>query len=254
MELKKKDKTIAIILAGGVGSRMAAEIPKQYMELAGKPVLAHSLIAFEKSPVDGIFVVCGAAYKEMIQKDIVTKYGIKKFSGFADSGSERVWSVKNGIDAVLGNPVERCKTEERKTCENIYLMIHDGARPLISQELIARCMAGVKEYAAVVPGLPLKDTIKEISGDDVVSTPDRNKFVAVQTPQCFRGDVIIKAYEGYAAACGSNEQGGFIPTDDASLVEMFTETGVKVVPGDEDNLKMTVPSDMKKLEMMLDGS
>lgn len=243
MELKKKDKTIAIILAGGVGSRMGASIPKQYLELAGKPILAYSLIAFEKSQVDEIIVVCDAVYEKMIRREIVEKYGIKKFSGFANSGIERVWSVKKGIAAATDG---ENRSLEKKS---IYLLIHDGARPFISQELIADCMESVKKYNAVVPGIPLRDTIKKMSGDTVVSTPDRSNYSIVQTPQCFRADIIIKAYDKFDKADKNTK--GFIPTDDASLVEKYTDTRVKMVPGDERNLKVTTPLDMSISELLI---
>ena len=232
------EKIYAIILAGGSGSRMGADKPKQYLELAGKPVLAHSMIAFEKSEADRIYIVCDPSYEEYIKKNIIDIYGITKFAGFAMNGTERVESVKNGINAAL----EEIQNEEYK---NIYLMIHDGARPLISQELISRCISSVKKNKAVIPVLPLKDTIKKISGEVVELTPDRNDFCAVQTPQCFRADVIYNAYETFE----QSEAEGFVPTDDASLVEMFTDVNVVTVQGEEVNLKLTTPVDMKVAEL-----
>lgn len=252
MIYEKHEKIIAVILAGGVGSRMGAEIPKQYLELKGKPVLAYSLIAFQGSEVDEIYVVCDPAYEAMIRSEIIEKYGIIKFAGFAESGSERVWSVKNGIDKALNTDSGKKAGQE----DGIYLMIHDGARPLVSPELIERCAEVVKKQGAVVPGLPLKDTIKEICGDKVASTPERHSFVAVQTPQCFRADIITNAYEGFFESLEGkvfsvNKAKGIVPTDDASLVEMFTDSQVTVVPGDERNLKITTPVDMQTAQLYM---
>lgn len=236
-----KDTTtyIAIVLAGGRGTRMGAEKPKQYLELAGKPVIAFSLIAFEESMADEIYVVCDPEYDDMI-KNIAKQYGISKLSGFASSGPERVISVRNGVDAALAG-------KDLAQYKDICLMIHDGARPFISTELIKACAECAAECGAAIPGLPLKDTIKEVSGDTVVETPDRSLFTAVQTPQCFMADIIVLAYEAYE----SGKKPDFIPTDDASLVEMFTGADVKVVPGDERNIKLTTPADMRVARMLV---
>ena len=253
MNYEKHEKIIAVILAGGTGTRMGAELPKQYMELNGKRVLAYSLIAFQNSSVDEIYVVCDPAYEGIIRSEIIEKYGVSKFEGFAGSGSERVWSVKNGIEKALNNDSDKKAGQE----DNIFLMIHDGARPLVTGELIERCADGVKKNGAVVPGLPLKDTIKEVFGDKVISTPDRHSFVAVQTPQCFRADIITAAYTGFLeprkgrGEDAPDKEQGFVPTDDASLVEMFTDTQVVVIPGDERNLKITTPDDMQTIQLYM---
>ena len=236
-----KKLVYAIILAGGRGSRMGSDTPKQYLNLGDKPVLAYSLETFEKSGADKIFIVCDPAFEDQIRSDIVKPCGIAKFAGFAESGKERVWSVKNGIDKALDDiPAGEYG--------NIWIMIHDGARPLVSGDLIERCITAADTSQAVIPGIPLKDTIKEISGTKVSATPDRSGFCAVQTPQCFTAEVIMQAYEGFEAAAG-----GFIPTDDASLVERFTDVNVSVIPGEEDNIKVTTPLDMKIAEMILRG-
>ncbi len=232
-----------IILAGGVGSRMGADVPKQYLDLEGKPVLVYSLIAFEKSPADEIYVVCDPDYEDMIRKEMIEKYCISKFAGFAGCGDERVWSVKNGVRTALDSILP-------DKYENSYIMIHDGARPLISRELILMCLEAVKKHNAAVPGIPLRDTIKKVSGDTVISTPDRSEYVIVQTPQCFRADVIAWAYERFdddnddIRNSGYKNKGKFIPTDDASLVEMYTDMKVAIIPGEERNIKITTPADM----------
>ena len=234
-----RKRVYAIILAGGRGTRMGGDIPKQYMMLEGRPVLSYSLEIFEKSCSDKIFIVCDPAFEDHITEEIIRPRSISKFAGFAECGEERVWSVKNGIDRAL----EGIPSDEH---DGIWLMIHDGARPLVSCDLIERCISAAESSKAVIPGIPLKDTIKEISGTKVNSTPDRSGFCAVQTPQCFKADVILRAYDGFEAAAED-----FIPTDDASLVEKFTDEDVNVIPGEENNIKLTTPLDMKTAEMIL---
>lgn len=237
---KETEKVYAIVLAGGTGSRMGSDIPKQYMPLLGKPMIAHSLIAFEKSAVDKIFVVCGREYQEMIKSSIIDRYGITKLAGFAENGAERVYSVRNGIEAALAGGTD-CSPED------IFLLIHDGARPLISQSLIQSCIDAVKVQGAVIPAIPLKDTIKEVEGNKVKATPDRSMYMAVQTPQCFRADIISRAYEAF----GKNAALDQVPTDDASLVEIFTDISVNVIPGEESNIKITTPRDLSIAQIMM---
>ena len=237
-----KKPVYAVILAGGTGSRMGSAVPKQFLELAGRPVLAYSMIAFQKSDAEKIIVVAHKSYRDLIEKEIVATYGIDKFAGFADNGDERVVSVENGVNAAAA----------LAGSDDIYLMIHDGARPLVSSEFINKCIKELEAGRACVPGLALKDTIKRVGSEsEVLETPDRSEFSAVQTPQCFEAGLLLQAYKAYANYLKS-EAADFIPTDDASLVERFTGVNVYVIPGDERNIKITTPIDMKVAEMLLD--
>ena len=162
-------KFTAIVLSGGTGKRMNSDIPKQYMMLKDKPVLAHSLLAFEKSPVDDVVIVCGAGDEKYIIKEFVEKYGLTKVSAVCAGGAERFNSVYNGLKA--------CKDTD-------YVLIHDGARPYVTDEIIKRNIVEVQKYKAVVTSVKATDTVK-IADDDgfVVSTPERKSVYFMQTPR-----------------------------------------------------------------------
>ncbi len=244
-------KKIAIVLAGGKGKRMGSDIPKQFLDFNGRTVLSYSLETFEKSDVDGIMVVASPYYRNLCKEEIIDKIGISKFIGFADPGEERVYSVRNALRRVEEylelsyNPGCGCNCgscDDPSKDPEAYVFIHDGARPLISEDLIKRSIDGVKKTGACIPGIPLNDTIKEIDCERyVASTPDRSKLIAVQTPQCFDLEILKEAYKKWE----SSGEEDFIPTDDASLVERFTNAKVTVIDGDDINLKITRPLDLE---------
>jgi len=202
-------KRAAIILAGGRGSRMKSDIPKQYMDLAGKPVLYYSIKAFEQSLIDDIILVAGADDIDYCRREIVDKYGFSKVSEVVAGGSERYYSVLNGLRAV------KCSGE-------CYVFIHDGARPCVTEQIIEKCSAEVENYKACVAAVPVKDTIKVADEDGYAKdTPPRNLLWQIQTPQCFEYNLVKNAYETMAA----DENRGII-TDDAMVVEKYTDTKV----------------------------
>ena len=154
-----KKKYTAIILSAGTGSRMKSNMPKQYMELLGQPVIYYSIKAFEDSPVDEIVIVCSADYIEYFRHSIIEKYGFKKVKAIVQGGKERYNSVYEGLKAANGTD---------------YVLIHDGARPLVDNEIIVRSMHTVEKEKACVAGMPVKDTIKvsdELGYSE--NTPDR---------------------------------------------------------------------------------
>ena len=169
----------AIVLSAGVGSRMKSDIPKQYMDLAGKPVIYYSLKAFEDAGFSSIVLVCGKDAVEYCQKDIVKKYKLKNVTAVVPGGKERYHSVFEGLKAVG---------------EADYVFIHDGARPMLTQEIIARLKDAVIKEEAAVAGMPVKDTIKIVDEEAYVAdTPDRQYVWQVQTPQCFAYSIIYDA-------------------------------------------------------------
>jgi 2-C-methyl-D-erythritol 4-phosphate cytidylyltransferase len=216
-------KNTAIVLAGGSGSRMNSDIPKQYIEVNGKPLLAYSLIIMDKSPViDEIILVARENDIEFCRKEIVTKYNIKKVAQIVKGGSERYWSVLEGLKAASGECV----------------WIHDGARPCLSEELLYRLNSYLNNYKATIAAVPSKDTVKIIEDGVVKETPDRNNVWMVQTPQAFEITSIISAYEK-AIQSGRNDI-----TDDSMVMESFGEYNVHFVMGEYDNIKLTTPEDM----------
>ena len=164
----EKEKYTAIVLSAGAGSRMHSQIPKQYMDLCGYPVIYYSLKAFEESEVDEIVLVAGKQDVEFCRQQIVDKYNFSKVRAVVDGCSERCFSVYEELKAASGSD---------------YVLIHDGARPMLSVASIRLSMETVAVEKACVLAVPAKDTIKVADGDGYsVSTPDRSRLWAVQTP------------------------------------------------------------------------
>lgn len=208
---------------------MHSETPKQYMDLCGYPVLYYSLKAFEKSAVDEIVLVTGARDIDFCRRDIVEKYGFSKVKAVVAGGSERYLSVYEGLKAASGAD---------------YVLIHDGARPLIDGDSIRRSVETVTREKACVLAVPVKETIKVADGDGFAdSTPDRSRLWAVQTPQSFSAELLEKAYQNLFDA---EKEGAELPvmTDDAMLVEQMTNCKVRLVTGNYANLKITTPEDL----------
>ena len=223
----------AIVLAAGSGRRMGADVPKQYLPLAGKPVMVHSLETFEKSPVKGIVLVVAPGEVEYCRREIVEKYHISKVISIVEGGEERYDSVYRGLLAAKSD----------------YVLIHDCARAFLTQNIISRAIDSVIAYKACVVGMPVKDTIKISDRDGYVSdTPDRSLMWSVQTPQCFAYDVILEAYEKLQ----HTDKTGV--TDDAMVVEQMLHVPVKLIEGSYDNIKVTTPEDLVLGEQILSNS
>ena len=208
---------------------MKSDIPKQYMDLVGKPVIYYSLKAFEDAGFSSIVLVCGKDDVEYCKKEVVEKHGLKKVTAIVPGGKERYHSVYEGLKAVA---------------EADYVFIHDGARPMITQEVIERLQEAVVKEEAAVAGVPVKDTIKIVDDDAYVTdTPERQYVWQVQTPQCFAFPII---YDAYKSVIQDEEEGWTIPkiTDDAMVLEYATDHEVKMVEADYRNIKITTPEDL----------
>ena len=217
-------KTTAIVLAAGSGKRMNSKVHKQYLLIKDKPVLYYSLKAFEDSQVDEIVLVVGAGEVEYCKKDIVEQYGFQKVRAVVEGGKERYHSVFEGLKAAG---------------ETNYVLIHDGARPFLTQAIIERTISAVCQYQACVVGMPVKDTIKIIDENNCAKeTPNRSSVWMVQTPQAFSYELIYDAYERMLA-----EEDSAI-TDDAMVVERMTDRKVKLIEGSYQNIKITTPEDL----------
>ena len=224
-------KYTAVVLSGGKGSRMNSNIHKQYLLLQGKPVITYALEAFEKSPVDEIVLVTGAGEEEYCRKMIVEEYHLKKVVKIVPGGKERYDSVYAGLKAAEGSD---------------YVLIHDGARPFVTDEIIRRAMEEVQKSRACVVGMPVKDTIKIVDSDaHVTDTPERKNVWMVQTPQVFEYPLIRKAYEGLL------QQEHITATDDAMAVEQMSHIPIKMLEGSYANIKITTPEDMAIAEALL---
>lgn len=214
----------AIVAAAGRGSRMKAAVNKQYLLLKGKPVLFYSLFTLEKMDiVDEIVVVAHPDEIEYCYENVIERYQFKKVTRVIPGGRERQDSVELGLKA-LSHDTE-------------IVAVHDGARPLFVPEILEVLALEAERWGAAVPGISLKDTVKRIDEKGFVEeTLRRSELVAVQTPQVFRYDKLVYAYE-------QAKKEGFYGTDDASVYEKYVGK-VKVVPGDEHNIKITTPEDI----------
>jgi 2-C-methyl-D-erythritol 4-phosphate cytidylyltransferase len=225
------EKVTAIVLAAGKGSRMNSDTPKQYLTLLGKPVLFYSLQAFEESNVDNIVLVTGSGEQEYCKKEIIEKYHIKKVTHIVEGGTERYHSVWYGLNAAE---------------DSDYVMIHDGARPLVTPHIINRAITAVKETAACVVGMPVKDTIQITDEENAIaSTPDRKHTWIAQTPQCFSYSLALSSYNK-AIECEDTSI-----TDDAMVVRKYGTARISMLEGNYTNIKVTTPEDIPVAECFL---
>ena len=224
-------KVVALIVAAGKGSRMGAKKGKPYIMLAGKPILAHTLSEFERcSLIDETVLIVAKNDVEHSRVSIVETFKCTKVSRIIVGGLKRQDSVWAGLKA-LRNDSE-------------LVMVHDGARPFVSQEILEKSIHETVTCGATIAAVPVKDTVKMVSEQkEVLGTLDRDKMWMVQTPQTFRLDILKMAFE-------KAFKDGFYGTDDASLVERM---GVKVnvIPGSYANIKITTPEDLVLGEAIL---
>ena len=220
----EKQKYAAIVLAAGSGKRMNSQVHKQYLIIQDRPVLYYSLKEFEDSAVDEIVLVVGKGEEEFCRREIVDKYGISKVKAIVEGGKERYHSVFEGL---------------KQTSDADYVLIHDGARPFVNQDIIRRCMLEVPEYQAWVVGMPVKDTIKIADeGGYAKQTPDRKNVWMIQTPQTFSYALIYEAYEEML----KTEDAAI--TDDAMVLERIKGKKSKLIEGSYRNIKITTPEDL----------
>lgn len=220
----EQNKYGAVVLAAGSGSRMRSKTAKQYMLLNGKPLIYYALAQFQASAVEKIVLVVSAGQESYCQKEIVERYGFTKVCAVVSGGSERYHSVYAGLQAIDGVD---------------YVLIHDGARPCITQSVLERTMRTVAEKGACVVGMPVKDTIKIVDAHAVAcETPDRRTLWQVQTPQAFSYQLIRDAYECVIAS------GRTDVTDDAQVLELAFQKKCQLIEGSYQNIKVTTPEDI----------
>lgn len=218
-------KKIAIILAAGKGSRMKQNTPKQYICVEGTPIILHTLKTFQESIVDEIILVVGEGEVAYCEQELQIPQKYSKVTQIIVGGKERYDSVYNALSMI-----------KDKQC---YVMIHDGARPLVSQEIISKSFAEVATNNSVVVGVPVKDTIKEVEADMYIGkTIPREQLWQIQTPQTFFYILLKEAYEKMM------EQKDNTITDDAMVMEKYGVTKTKIIEGDYKNIKITTPEDL----------
>ena len=225
----------AVVVAGGCGSRFGNPGGKQLVNVAGRPLMTWSIMAFDRSVfVRHIVVVCPAEREAEMRRQAIEPFAFKTSISFATAGATRQDSTRAGVEAVPEG--------------FSYVAIHDGARPLITTEAIDNAiesLLGDPALDGVVCGQPAIDTLKIVDGDDIRETPPRSMYWAAQTPQIFKVASMRRAHEAAIAE-------GFVGTDDSSLVERMGGT-VRCVQSPRDNLKVTVPEDLRPVTAILLG-
>lgn len=225
-------RVIALIPAAGMGKRMGAGINKQYVQLAGVPILAHTLKVFEQAPfVDHVYLIIPGEEIAFCRENVVERYGFAKVAGIVAGGRERQHSVMNGLRAledIDGDDV---------------VIIHDGVRPFVSLPILERSVEVAVNHDGALVAVPVKDTVKVVQDGIVLETPRRDCLWLAQTPQTFRFAVIREAHE-------RAEREGFLGTDDSLLVERLGKS-VHIVTGDYGNFKITTPEDLVLAEAFL---
>ena len=222
----------AIVLAGGSGSRMKSDKAKQFIDIDGKPLIYYALKVFEASIVDEIILVTRQQDINTMREEVVKKYSFNKVRKIVAGGKERYDSVENGLRAC----------DKR----NSIIMIHDGARPFVTNAMILSSISEVRRCKACTVGIiltkaELKDTIKVVDEEGYgVETPDRSTLYQIQTPQTFDRKILVEAYSRMRA----DERGRVVITDDTMLVEKYLDIKSKVVEGSYNNIKVTTPEDI----------
>jgi 2-C-methyl-D-erythritol 4-phosphate cytidylyltransferase len=216
----------AIIAAAGVGKRMGHHIPKPYLQLAGKPILAHTLKIFEAMPeIREVTVVAHPEDLNLCQDTVIAPYHLKKVLRLVPGGKERQDSVYHALKAL--------KNEE----ELEIILVHDGVRPFVTPEQIRRVIDAARRHGGAVLGSPAQDTLKRVNSEGRVhQTLERTDIWQIQTPQAFQAPLLWRAFtEAYSR--------NFYGTDEASLLEEIQQP-VVVIPGSPFNLKITTPEDL----------
>ena len=251
-------KVYAIVLAAGSGRRMHSKTKKQFMEILGQPLFSWSASRFDRhDAVDGIILTTGE--EDIPNMEELTRSGgtcaLHKLSAIVAGGKERYHSVFEGLKKVAElEQMDTASSDNGLTSsgtQDPLIMIHDCARPMLTDAIIDDALHYAEKYHAAVIGMPVKDTIKILDANHFVKeTPERSSLWLMQTPQSFDFSLIYKAY---AALIRQDESGHLmIPvTDDAMVVESFAGQRVKIIPGSYENIKVTTPEDVKIAELYL---
>lgn len=221
-------KKFAIIVAGGTGKRMGTEIPKQFLEINGKPILMHTIRAFHDFDFETKLILILPKEQQKFWNELCLKHSFSINHHIAEGGETRFQSVKNGLKLIKGEGI---------------IFIHDGVRPLVNQKTIERCFETAQKSGNAIPVLPVNESLRKLNGFENISV-DRSLFFSVQTPQTFQTDQIQAAYQQI-----------YNPdfTDDASVAE---KAGFKIfmVEGNRENIKITTPIDLIVAETLLKNS
>lgn len=242
----EKKYCTAVVLAAGKGSRMGSKTAKQYLEIGRRPVVSYALEAFQASPlVNEIILMTDEAHIDYCRNEIVEVYGFTKVSTVAVGGSERYESVWKALCRLRdGNLWE--DEDKRRARREGYVLIHDGARPFVTIDIIERAYRAVEKWDACAVGMPVKDTIKLVDENGLIKeSPERRLVWQAQTPQGFHVPFILQAFERQMQA----ECAGV--TDDAMVVQNQMGVEVHMVEGSYENIKITTPEDLEIAEILI---
>ncbi len=225
------EKIAAVVLAAGQGSRMKSSCPKQYLEINERPMIYYSLKVLEESPVDDVILVVNSGEEQKRKKEIVDRFGFRKVKKVIAGGTERYFSVCYGLRALK---------------ETDYVLIHDGARPMLTNGLVCKTIEMVKRYKACAAAVLSKDTVKLVKEDGTITQQlERNKVRLIQTPQAFVYSEIRDAYEKLL------NQNTITVTDDTEVYEKMLGKPVILFEGSYQNIKVTTPEDLEVARIFL---
>ncbi len=231
-------KATVLIPAAGVGRRMGTAVSKQYLRLAGKPILAHTLSLFELHPqVESIYLIVSPTDIAYCRERIVERYGFSKVNRIVAGGAERQDSVFNGLQAMTADGLDQ---------PDRPVLIHDGARPLFNTRLLSQLIEIITDQGACAVGVPVKDSIKSVDNRQITGSPDRDRLWQAQTPQGAQYRLLFRAFEQARAD-------GFRGTDDAALLNRLGYP-VHMLESDYRNIKVTTPEDLLIAAALLDDS
>jgi len=229
-------RMVAVVLGGGVGQRLGAGKPKQLLTLGGTTLIERCVAAFEAAPgVDEVLVVMARGYTGQVEALLADRY--RKVTAIIEGGQTRPDSTRTALAAIAAGGAEG---------DDCGVLLHDAARPLVDQRIIADCVAALREHDAAGVAVPASDTMVVTGNGVMQSMPRRETLHRCQTPQCFRLSVITRAHELAAA------DPGFSPTDDCGVVMRYLPgVPVHIVPGSERNIKVTYAQDLAVAEALL---
>lgn len=242
----EKKRCTAVILAAGSGSRMKSDTAKQFMPLLGKPLLCYALQAVEESDIiDDCILVTGAKDLTWVSEEIVGKYHYHKVDTVIAGGDERYASVASAMRLIRSEDMAVSNRDG-------YIFVHDGARPFLTEKILRDTYEAVLKYGACVSAVRSKDTVKIADEEGFVKeTPDRTLVWNMHTPQVFETKLIVGAYASLEENLQKLKEEGVHITDDAMVVEYFTNHRVKLVEGSYQNIKLTTPEDLMIAEKIL---
>jgi 2-C-methyl-D-erythritol 4-phosphate cytidylyltransferase len=218
-------RCVAVLPAGGTGTRFGGDVPKQFVQVGGRELIVWALSRFDASPAVGQIVIAVHADEMDRARRIVSSAHWRKPIQLVEGGSNRQESVAHAL--ALAEPAP-------------LVAVHDAVRPLFSEQLFESLLTAARECGGAIPGRPLTETIHRVSGGFVVDSPRREDWVAAQTPQCFRLQLLSECL-------GRARAEGFVGTDEASLLVRYGHP-VRVVAGEEGNIKVTRPADIQQVE------